>query len=106
MEITQRLILRLNVKEMLSSYSEVIFIALMTVISTCFQMVKTVSIKSILRLTVQEVLSFYSEVVFIVLITVINICFSYFKAECERETKLLFRSHLHSPHNSDQHLFF
>ena len=72
----------------------------------CFKMAKTVSIKSILRLTVQEVLSFYSEVVFIVLITVIKICFSYFKAECERETKLLFRSRLHSPHNSDQHLFF
>jgi hypothetical protein len=75
MEITQKPILRLNVKEMLSSYSEVIFIDLMTVIST-FQMVKTVSIKSILRPIVQEALSFYSEVVFIVLITVINICFS------------------------------
>ena len=74
MEITQKLILRLNVKEILSSYSEVIFIDLMTVINT-FQMVKTVSIKSILWLIVQEVLSFYSEVIFIVLITVVNICF-------------------------------
>jgi hypothetical protein len=64
---------------------------------------------------VKETLSFYSEVVFIVLITVISTCFSngknseyktYSKADCERDTKLLFRSHLHSPHNSNQHFFF
>jgi hypothetical protein len=101
MEITQRLILRLNVKEMLSSYSEVIFIALMTVISTCFQMVKTYSKADCARGTK---LLFRSR-----LHSPHNSnqhLFSYFKAECERETKLLFRSRLHSPHNSDQHLFF
>jgi hypothetical protein len=77
-------------------------------------MVKTVSVKPSLRLTVQEVLSFYSEVVFIVPITVINFAFSngknskhktYSKADCARGTKLLFRSRLHSPHNSNQLAF-
>jgi hypothetical protein len=31
---------------------------------------------------------------------------TYSKAECERDAKLLFRSHLHRSHNSNQHLFF
>jgi hypothetical protein len=30
---------------------------------------------------------------------------TYSKAECERDAKLLFRSHLHSSHDSNQHLF-
>jgi hypothetical protein len=72
MEIIQELILRLNVKEMLRSYSEVIFIALMTVISTFFSNDKNSEHKT------------------------------YFKADCERDTKLLFRSRFHSPHNSNQ----
>ena len=36
MEINQKPILRLNMKEILSFYSEVIFIDLITVINTCF----------------------------------------------------------------------
>ena len=31
---------------------------------------------------------------------------TYSKAECERDAKLLFRSHLHRSHDSDQHLLF
>jgi hypothetical protein len=31
---------------------------------------------------------------------------TYSKAEYERDAKLLFRSHLHRSHNSNQHLFF
>jgi hypothetical protein len=30
---------------------------------------------------------------------------TYSKAECERDAKLLFRSHFHSSHDSDHHLF-
>jgi hypothetical protein len=60
-------ILRLTVQEVLSFYSEVVFIVLITVINICFP---------ILRLNVKEKLSFYSEAIFIVLITVISICFS------------------------------
>jgi hypothetical protein len=68
-----RLILRLNVKEMLSSYSEVIFIALMIVISTYFSNGKNSEHKT------------------------------YSKADYVRGTKLLFRSRLHSLLNSNQH---
>ena len=73
MEITQRLILRLKVKEMLSSYSEVIFIALMTMISTCFLNGQNSEHET------------------------------YSKADYVRGTKLLFRSRLHSLLNSNQH---
>jgi hypothetical protein len=31
---------------------------------------------------------------------------TYSKAECERDAKLLFRSHFHSSHDSDQHFVF
>jgi hypothetical protein len=31
---------------------------------------------------------------------------TYSKAEYERDAKLLFKSHLHRSHNSNQHLFF
>jgi hypothetical protein len=31
---------------------------------------------------------------------------TYSKVEYERDAKLLFRSHLHRSHNSNQHLFF
>jgi hypothetical protein len=65
--ISIKSILRMTVQEVLSFFSEVVFIALITVINICFP---------ILRLNVKEKLSFYSEAIFIVLITVINICFS------------------------------
>jgi hypothetical protein len=93
-------------KEMLRPYSEVIFIALMSVISTCFSNGKNSEHKTYSKADYVRgtKLLFRSH-----LHSPHNSnqhLFFYFKDECERETKLLFRSYLHSPHNSDQHLFF